>query len=235
MRCPWCGHPEVMIRNMRIGRQWECPWCGDNGWLKSPPVVPQDRPAKVERPAKIVASVSLVDHVDLSESWITLKDALAALAPSQQDALRPLLAKTLLYEISAGIRQRSAPPAMRKMQKLEAFLQNTPDLLLDERTDVLMRRIRRKILYAQEGELSRQVCGSFWLGTLCALRTGAYHCGKPNGIDELVGTLACAYGAFGGESAEGAEAAQKRRKMLLDTFQYHWQEKVYRRAESAND
>ena len=69
MLCPWCGSP-VMIR----GSQWECGWCGDSGVLRRKPV---------QKPVQLTLRLSFVYHVELSEAWLDLKEALAQLAPKK--------------------------------------------------------------------------------------------------------------------------------------------------------
>lgn len=73
MLCPWCGSP-VMIR----GSQWECGWCGDSGVLRRKSV---QKP--VQKPVQLTLRLSFVYHVELSETWLDLKEALAQLAPKK--------------------------------------------------------------------------------------------------------------------------------------------------------
>ena len=105
MYCPNCGSPV-----MRHGTSWECGYCGDFGSCYSS----EDSPRTVE--------LSFLFFVDFSDVWNSLKASLAALCPRRATVMRPLLAKAMLYQVSAAIRRRGEPPDPRKALELRAFL-----------------------------------------------------------------------------------------------------------------
>ncbi len=217
MRCPWCGSGPVMIS----GDRWECGWCGDFGTLihiPEPPPEPQ--------PVKMTLSFSIVYHVDLPETWKNMKTAVRTLAPRGDTALFPLLGKVLLYEISDGIRHRNSPPEPEKLQELEQFLKETPDLELDAPANSVVRTVQTDILYPQEAELSERSCGEFWRELISHLTSEQYYSREPDGLWDLLHELSSAYSYFGDTSGEEFATAQEHRFELNDAFYLHWQENV---------
>ena len=174
----------------------------------------------------VSVSFSLVYHVDLAESWKALKKAFAALTPSAHRERTSLLSKVLLHEISAGLRHLNSTPAVRKMQELEAFLNSTPELRLEDSVGAVIRSIRANALYTQEAELSDQFCGTFWADILSTLRPEQYYGDEPEGLSDLLFELSCVYAYFGGKEGEEMETSQQRRYALRDAFDLHWQTKL---------
>ena len=123
MRCPWCGN------QVRVGEsQWVCDWCGDSG------IFIRRTPVQTPAPAQITLTLSLVHRVDLSETWLDMKEALGLLAP-RQAMLSQLLGKVLLHNISAGIHAAGSLPEAEKAEELRAFLNDTFDLNLGKRAE----------------------------------------------------------------------------------------------------
>ena len=213
MRCPWCGASPVTIH----GDWWECGWCGDSGKLPRSAVSP---------PATVPVSLTVEYHVDLPEAWASLKTALETLAPSKATALTPLLGRTLLYEISAGIRRGSGPPDAQRQQELEQFLRKTPGLGLDTPAESILNAVRSGTLYRQEGALSKEFCGTFWRELLAALKPEQYYGGRPEGLSALLYELGYAYAYFDDTSKNKFDAALERKDALIDAFYSHWQERV---------
>ena len=208
MRCPWCGSGPVMIH----GDWWECGWCGDSGRLKR-----SAEPEKVE----MTLSFSIVYHVDLPETWGNIKSALETLAPGRDDILLSLLGKVLLHEISAGIQHRNLPSEHEKLQELEHFLKETPDLRLDVPSSVISQTIQSNIPYPQEAALSEKVCGDFWRELISALTPEQYYDDEPEGLFDLLYELSSAYSYFGDTSGEELAIAQEHRFALNDAFYLH--------------
>ena len=220
MRCPWCGESPVMIR----GDRWECGWCGDSGKL-----------TRTADAVQVTVSIPLtiVYRVDLSETWETLKTALAGAAPGAEAELRPLLGRALLYAVSAGVQHRGAAAEGRKWQELETFLKGTGDLHTELPPEGTLRAIRDGVLYVREGQLSDETCGTFWAGLISALTPEQYYDGTPEGVSDLFDELSAAYAYFGGEDGEEMGLAQARRNAWEDAFYHHWQEKLLRRPDGA--
>lgn len=210
MRCPWCGSP-VMVH----GNWWECGYCGDSG------AVPQPSAEQ-----EVALSVSLVYHVDLSETWSSLNAALRTLTPEHAAALKSLLGKTLLYEISDGIRQGNPPHNAQKIHELEDFLRNTSDLCPEKTADTLMQEIKRGAVYVSEAELSSQTCGTFWNTLISVLQPEQFYTGEAEGLSDLLYGLSSVYAYFCDNSGNEWEITQERQDTLEDAFYLHWQEKL---------
>ncbi len=210
MQCPWCGSGPVMIR----GDWWECGWCGDSGML----------PCSTEsQEIEVAFSLSLVYQVDLPKTWDDMKAALRTLAPEKVDALCPLLSKVLLHEISVGIQHRNHPPEPEKLQELENFLKESPDLGLDTSAKHMIRTIQTSILHPKEAELSEHSCGEFWRELISLLTSEQYYGNGPEGLSDLLYRLSSAYSYFfGGAITEEFE----RQSVLSDAFYLHWHEKA---------
>lgn len=212
MLCPWCGSP-VMIR----GSQWECGWCGDSGVLRRKPV---------QKPVQLTLRLSFVYHVELSEAWLDLKEALAQLAP-KKDTLSQLLGKVLLHHISAGIHHAGSLPDEQKAEELRAFLNTTADLNLGERTEQIMRDAGRGILFREEAALSERQCGTFWT-ELFSIRPPEdyYNNVEPDGLDTLLFRLSSVYTYFGTKEDEETCDAQVYRNALQEAYYAQWQNHV---------
>ena len=216
MFCPWCGSP-VMIR----GSQWECGWCGDSGVLRREPV---QKP--VQKPVQLTLRLSFVYHVELSEAWLDLKEALAQLAP-KKDTLAQLLGKVLLHHISAGIHHAGALPDEQKTEELRTFLNTTTDLNLGERAEQIMRDAKRGVLFREEAALSETNCGTFWAKLLSTRPVEDYYNRvDPDGLFELFSELSSAYAYFGGKKDEEMGEAQDYQNALEEAYHTHWQNKV---------
>lgn len=210
MRCPWCGSP-VMVR----GNWWECGYCGDSGAMPQPAAEQE-----------VTLSVSLVCRVDLTETWNDLNTALQRLAPEHAAALKSLLGKTLLYEISDGVQQGNPPHNTQKMHELEAFLRDTSDLCPEKTADTLMQEIKLGMVYASEAELSTQICGTFWSTLISVLQPRQFYTGEAEGLSDLLYGLSSAYAYFCDNSGNEWEITQERQDTLEDAFYLNWQEKL---------
>ena len=208
MYCPNCGSPV-----MRHGTSWECGYCGDFGSCYSS----EDSPRTVE--------LSFLFFVDFSDVWNSLKASLAALCPRRATVMRPLLAKAMLYQVSAAIRRRGEPPDPRKALELRAFLKKTRDLRTYRLTNPAAGSKAPGLLYARQAKLSKTFCGMFWLQLLFSLTPAQYYGHVPEALDELFYSLACAYAYF---SEKDGEDLQRRRNMLADTFFLYWKTQIVR-------
>lgn len=216
MLCPWCGSP-VMIR----GSQWECGWCGDSGVLRRKSV---QKP--VQKPVQLTLRLSFVYHVELSETWLDLKEALAQLAP-KKDTLAQLLGKVLLHHISAGIHHAGALPDEQKAEELRTFLNTTTDLNLGERAEQIMHDAGHGILFREEAALSERQCGTFWT-ELFSIRPPEdyYNNVEPDGLDTLLFRLSSVYAYFGTKEDEETCDAQVYRNALQEAYYAQWQNRV---------
>ena len=101
-------------------------------------------------------------------------------------ALKSLLGKTLLYEISDGVQQGNPPHNAQKMHELEDFLRDTSDLCPEKTADTLMQEIKLGMVYASEAELSTQICGTFWSTLISVLQPGQFYTGEAEGLYDLL-------------------------------------------------
>ena len=216
MLCPWCGSP-VMIR----GSQWECGWCGDSGVLRR-----KSAQKPVQKPVQLTLRLSFVYHVELSETWLDLKEALAQLAP-KKDTLRQLLGKVLLHHISAGIHHAGALPDEQKTEELRTFLNTTTDLNLGERAEQIMRDAGHGILFREEAALSERECGVFWTELFSVRPPEDYYNNvEPDGLDTLLSRLSSAYAYFSTKEDEETCDAQVYRNALQEAYYAQWQNHV---------
>ena len=208
MLCPWCGSP-VMIH----GSRWECGWCGDFGeWKRTP--------------AQITATLSFVYHVDLAETWTDIKKALGQLAP-KETMLSQLLGKVLLHSISGGIQHAGTMPDENKAEELQAFLNNTPDLMLGKSTDKIMQDARQGVLFCEEAALSETDCGTFWTKLIAMRPVEEYYNGtEPGGLYDLLSGLSAAYAYFSGKNDDAGNEADSYQNVLEEAYHIHWQDSV---------
>lgn len=210
MRCPWCGS-QVMIH----GSQWECGWCGDFGLLTNIPT--QNR---TSNPAQITLKLSLAYHIDLAEKWSGMKKALGQLAP-ENNSLSPLLGKVLLHNISLGIRH-AALSDEKKGEELRAFLGNTPDLMLGESAEKIMRGARQGVLFREEAALSAKDCGAFWMRLISTRPVEEYYNDiDPAGLYELLSELSAVYAYFGENKNAEISVALKYQNALQEAYNTH--------------
>ena len=186
MRCPWCGRP-VTIH----GAQWECYWCKDFGTVQKKPAPPPPQTPQ------ITFTVSVVCHFDLPGRFSELKTALHSLAP-RQEALSALLGKVLLYTISLANRRKGGLFDEEKTEQLRTFLEEVPDAVPGENADALVRRAGQEVVFAEEGALSKQNCGTFW-SMLISLRMPLANDAEdePESLSDLFLGLCSIYNHFG--------------------------------------
>lgn len=163
-------------------------------------------------------------HIDLPETWEKMQAAVRALTPGRDAAPALLLGKVLLHEISAAILYCGLPAKPEKMQELEQFLQETPDLHLDAPASFIVQTISSGILYPQEAELSEETCGAFWRALISSLTPEQFDGDDPDGLSDLLYELSSVYDYFGDTGEEEDETVQERRFALTDAFYHHWQE-----------
>ena len=217
MRCPYCGSPVESD-----GPWWVCYWCGSS--CDPEPV----RGAEQTLTPQITLTLSLVYHVDLSETWNDLKNALGQIAPKNA-LLSQLLGKVLLHHISAGIQRAGALPDEKKAEELRTFLTTTTDLNLGENAEEIMRDAKRGVLFREEAALSETDCGRFWAELLSTRPVEDYYNRvDSDGLFELFSELSSAYAYFGGKKDEEMGEAQDYRNALEEAYHTHWQD-VYKR------
>lgn len=175
---------------------------------------------------EITLSVSIICHVDLPETWEKMKAALKALIPGREKALRPLLGKALLYVISAAIQYRKLHIEPEKLQELEQFLKETPDLELDAPVSVIAQTIQSHILYSKEAALSEESCGEFWRELISSLTPEQYYGDEPEGLSDLLTALSAADSYFSDTGESECESDQACTCSLDDAFYLHWQENL---------
>lgn len=210
MNCPWCDSPVTIY-----GSQWECGWCGDFGWLTNIPT--QNR---TSTQVKITLKLSFAYHIDLTEKWSGMKKALCQLAP-ENNSLSQLLGKVLLHSISEGIRH-AALPDEKKGEELRAFMSNTPDLMLGESAETIMRGVRQGVLFREEAALSAKDCGAFWMKLISTRPAEEYYNDiDPIGLYELLSELSDVYAYFGESKNAEISVALKYQNALQEAYYTH--------------
>lgn len=202
MRCPWCGSP-VRIK----GSRWECGYCGDCGMLARRNPEPEE--------TTLTFSVSISFDIDLSAIWQEMKDFIQTLAPQNAVQMYPALSKAVLYEISkARFIQGDILPD-EKRETLESFLDTVSDFVVPFSSAEILSAVGNRVLFADEGELTEQSCGTFW----CSLIDSVPESDCPD-MRELLSNFGSIYEYFVSDDGDGE--AYDRTAALQDAFEHHW-------------
>lgn len=218
MRCPNCGSP-VMVKEAPWDRKWqyffECGYCGNSGYFGSRRTEPEPTAAPTQN---VVLTAAFADKLDFEETWRAMKEAISQYA----EELEPQLGELLIYEITHALAVPGHTTANEKFCALDRFLQENPVLRNGpDIRDILRASQAGEELYASQGKLTEDNCGTFWRQLIKKLPSGH----DPETIESLLQGLGDVYQHFVTDDWNGESLTRFRE--LRDAFEYHWRYHEY--------